>query len=163
MKKKGVSVVIATILLLIIIMGVASVSYLYFSGKFFEDSWIIIGCSNETLSMAFTFELKEEGVFCFVNETLTQKAIEVDYPYTIYTCVKQTCKEALSSTCKETEYTEFIERPCKLGERFCDDELCRTYALCKYEGKFMIEEPKITIKLTCQECRNSITKERMEC
>jgi len=48
-------------------------------------------CRNETLSTSFSFPLNEPNVYCHINETLTQAAIEANYPYTIYTCVKEIC------------------------------------------------------------------------
>ena len=49
-------------------------------------------CKNETIQGAFTFKINEPNVYCFVNETLTKKAIESNYPYTIYTCIKEICE-----------------------------------------------------------------------
>lgn len=55
-------------------------------------------CRNETIVGGFTFRVAtqlnaEPDVYCVVNETLTQSAIESNYPYTIYTCVKEVCEE----------------------------------------------------------------------
>jgi hypothetical protein len=50
-------------------------------------------CRNETIDSAFIWDASEGNVKCYVNDTLTEEAIKVNFPYTIYTCVEEICDE----------------------------------------------------------------------
>jgi len=70
-------------LLIIIIIGL----YMMFSSEEVKS----LVCINESIG-AYTFIPNDSDVYCVLNDTLTQKAIELEYPYTIYSCVVEECE-----------------------------------------------------------------------